>query len=210
MGHLRRIGIKCFNLLQDLCLAAATRGMNKELARRNAERGGNNLRWFTPDEVAAVEALARIIVPSDEETPGIDEVGVLGPPAIEVLDSLIAKSANRQLLYSRGLLSLDIWALKERKCKFAEMQKEDQIMLFSAAQRVYEDWTAGAPPIMKAWHRIRAIAQARRGSFFAGQLYPQIRNDCLQVFYTSRVSWVWLEYDGPPMDKGYPSLVKPR
>jgi hypothetical protein len=90
------------------------------------------------------------------------------------------------------------------------MQKEDQIMLFSAAQRVYEDWTAGAPPIMKAWHRIRAIAQARRGSLFAGQLYPQIRNDCLQVFYTSRVSWVWLEYDGPPMDKGYPSLVKPR
>ncbi len=210
VSYLRRIGINCFNLLRDVSLAVAARGMNKELARRDSERGGNNLRWFTPDEVGVVEALARIIVPSDEETPGIDEVCVLGPPAIEVLDNLVAKSSHRQHLYSRGLLSFDLWAVKRNKSKFAEMRREDQIMLLSAAQQVYDNMTGEATRVRRVWHKLRVITQARGGPFFAAQLYPQIRNDCLQVFYTSRVSWVWLEYDGPPMDKGYPSLVHPR
>ena len=184
--------------------------MNKELARRDAKRGRNTLRWFTPDEAVVAEALARIIVPSDDETPGIDEVCVLDPPAIVTLDNLVTASAERQYLYSRGLLSFDTWALKERKCKFAEMPKEDQIMLFRAAQQIYEGWTASGSAILKAWRRLRASTRAGNGSFFAAKLYPQIKDDCLQVFYSSRVSWVWLEYDGPPMDKGYPSLVERR
>jgi hypothetical protein len=40
-------------------------------------------------------------------------------------------------------------------------------------------------------------------------LYPVIRNDCIQIFYTSQVSWVWLGYDGPPMEKGYSNLIQP-
>lgn len=210
MAYLRRIGIDCFNLLLNIYLAIVSRGINEELVRRDAERGRNTLRWFTPEEAVVAQALATILVPSDEETPGIDDVGVLGPPAIVALDNLVTACPHRQHLYSRGLLSFDAWALKERKCKFAEMPKEDQIMLFSAAQRIYEAWTTGAPAIMKAWHRLRAITQGRNGSFFAAQLYPQIRDDCLQVFYTNRVSWVWLDYDGPPMDKGYPSLIEQR
>ena len=210
MSFLRTAAIDWFNLLQDIFLAAAERGMKKELARRDSERGRNNLRWFTSDEAMVAEALANVIVPSDEETPGLDEVDVLGPSAIVALDKLVATSLQRQHLYSHGLLAFETWALNQRGCKFAEMPKEDQIMLFRAAQQVYEDWTAGAHPIIKAWHRLRGITRARSGSFFAGQLYPQIRSDCLQVFYTSRVSWVWLEYDGPPMDKGYPNLMEPR
>jgi hypothetical protein len=90
------------------------------------------------------------------------------------------------------------------------MPKENQVALFKAAQRIYEGWTANGPAALKAWRRLKAISQARKGSLFAAQLYPQIKDDCLQVFYTSRVSWVWLEYDGPPMDKGYPNLMEPR
>ena len=119
-------------------------------------------------------------------------------------------SPQRQQLYSRGLLAFDAWALQEQGCKFAEMPKEDQVTLFGAAQRAYEDWTANASAVVKAWRRLRAIAQARNGSVFAAKLYSQIRDDCFQIFYTSRVSWVWLDYDGPPMDKGYPSLVERR
>lgn len=210
MNYLKRIGINCFNLVQDIGVNLALWGIKKELDRRDVERGRNNYRWLTPDEVVVVEALARIIVPSDDETPGIDEVCVLGPPAVEVLDKMIAISADRQEIYSRGLLSFDTWAVKERRCKFAEMREEDQIMLFRAAERLDEDWTAGGSPLIKAWLRLRAITRGKSGAFFAGQLYPQIRGDCLQVFYTSRVSWVWLEYDGPPMDKGYLSLTEPR
>src|SRR5208283_2680528 len=126
MSYLRRVRIKCFNALQ----AVGARGMSKELARRDGERGCHNLRWFTPEEAVVAEALARVIVPSDEETPGIDEVDVFGPPAIVALDGLVATSPHRQYLYSRGLLSFDVWALKKHGCKFAEMSKEDQIRLF--------------------------------------------------------------------------------
>jgi Gluconate 2-dehydrogenase subunit 3 len=210
VGFLRRAGAKCFNLLQDTYLASVTRGMNVELARRNAKRGEENLRWFTPEEAAVAEALAAIIVPSDKETPGIEDVGVLGPPAIVALDNLVVKSPYSQDLYLRGLLSFDIWAQSRRGCKFAELPKEDQIMLFRAAQHNYERWTAGGSGLKKAWRRLRAISPAKNGSFFAAQLYPQLRGDCLRVFYTSRVSWTWLQYDGPPMDKGYSSLATPR
>ena len=210
MSYLRKIGADCFNFLLGICLGVASGGMNKVLARRDAARGRGTLRWFTPDEAAVAEALATVIVPSDEETPGIDEVDVLGPPAIVMLDKLVTTSPHRQYLYSRGLLSFDTWALNQHGCKFAEMPKEDQITLFRAAEQIYASLTWSGPAVLKAWRRLRASMRVGSGSFFAAQLYPQIRNDCLQVFYTSRVSWVWLEYDGPPMDEGYPSLVEPR
>ena len=210
MGYSRKKGADYFNFLLGICLGVVSRGMNKELVSRDADRGRNTLRWFTPDEVVVAEALANVIVPSDEETPGIEEIDVLGAPAIVLLDRMIAASPQRQYLYSRGLLSFDTWATKEHGCKFAEMTREDQLMLFGVAERGYKDWTASSCVVGKAWRKLRAIAKSRNGSFFAAKLYPQIRDDCLQVFYTSRVSWVWLDYDGPPMDKGYPSVVERR
>jgi hypothetical protein len=116
-------------------------------------------------------------------------------------------SPYRQYLYSRGLLSFDVWALKKHGCKFADMTKEDHIGLFRAAQQINEGLAAGVSILGKVWSKVRAITLAGNGSSFAANLYPQIRSDCLQVFYTNRVSWVWLEYDGPPMDKGYPNLL---
>lgn len=184
--------------------------MDKELARRESERGHSALRWFTPDEAALAEALATIIVPSDEDTPGIHEVGVLGPTAIVALDNLVLGSPYRQDLYSRGLLSFDVWARKQHGCKFIDMRKDDQIMLFRAAHLFYEYSTPPSSAIKKAWRKLHSIMQAINGSFFAAALYPMIRSDCLQVFYTSRISWIWLDYDGPPMDQGYSRLDTPR
>lgn len=206
MGGFERIGARCFNAFQDACISLTSRAINKELARRSALRGQGAFRWFIQEEAAVAEALAKIIVPSDENTPGIDEIDVLGPPAIVILDNLVTTSPERQYVYSRGLLSFDIWAIEERGCKFAAMTTNDQIMLLRSAQQVYEEWTARVPSMVKVWRRLRSIARVRSGQFFAAQLYPQIRSDSFQAFYTSRVSWIWLEYDGPPMDEGYPRL----
>lgn len=210
MSHVRKIFVDWFKRASEACAGAASPGMTKELARREAERGKDTFRWFTPPDAATAEALARIIVPSDQETPGIDEVSVLDPPAMVTLDRLIATSPDRQYVYSRGLLSFDVWALKRHQRKFAELAQGDQIVLFKAAQHLHERQSGRISATKKAWRRLRALAQVGKGTYFAAQLYPQIRNDCLQVYYTSRVSWVWLEYDGPPMDKGYSSLVEPR
>jgi len=87
------------------------------------------------------------------------------------------------------------------------MTKEDQKALFVAAQQIKESVAPEPSRLAKYWRKVRAVLIARNGCLFAADLYPQIRSDCIQVFYTSRVSWVWLEYDGPPMDKGYPKLL---
>ncbi len=210
MISLRQLAVKGFKGLQNRCLEVASRGIDDEIARRDAERGHGALRWFTPEEAPLVEALARIIVPSDEDTPGMDEVGVLDPMAIDTLDRLVAASPDRQDLFSRGLLSFDIWALDHYGRKFVELPQEKQVELFRAAQRVYEGLNENVSSMGKAWRRLKIIREVRTGAFYAAQLYPRIRYDCFQVFYTSRVSWTWLGYDGPPMDKGYASLSAPR
>jgi hypothetical protein len=169
-------------------------------------RGQGKWRWLTEEEAAVAEALANIMVPSDEETPGLDDVDVLGPPAIVTLDKLIAALPDRQELYARGLASFDAWAVEQHGRKFTELPQNEQIMLLIAAQRLHENWAARGNPLEKAWRRGRILASAG-STFLAAQLYPHLRDDCLQIFYTSRVSWVWLEYDGPPMDQGYPKLA---
>jgi len=210
MSSVRRAAIQCFNFLQGVSVTVLARGMNKELVRRDAERGRGKFRWFTPEEAIVMQALGTLIVPSDEESPGIDEVCVLDPPAIVTLDNLIVNSTYRQHLYSRGLLSFDVWAQSWRGEKFADLPKEDQIGLLREAQNAHESRVEKRSLVAKMWNKLQATLQVRSGIIFASQLYPQIRTDCLQVFYTSHVSWVWLEYDGPPMDKGYPNFADRR
>lgn len=207
MPRLRGIARHCLLTPYRAIRSIAARSINRELAVRDACRGARSMRWFTEGEAAVAQALGKIIVPSDEETPGLDDIDVLGPAAIVLLDKLLSTDRTRQKVYSRGLLSFDLWAKRERGCHFAELPKTDQILLFSAAQRGYEHWSASARPVIKAWRRLSSIASISSGKYFAAQLYPYIRNDCLQIFYCSRVSWVWLEYDGPPMDEGYPRLA---
>lgn len=203
----KQFWVERYDAFLNFCFRIVSRGLNKELARRAVERGRGDFRWITPEEAVVAEALAKLIVPSDGETPGIEDVCVLGPSALESLDRLIANSHERQGLYSRGLLSFDVWAKRERECRFASMLQEDQIRLLKASEQSFEEWTSPAPLVQKAWRRFKIVIRGKGIPFSAGQLFPQLRNDCLQVFYTSRVSWIWLAYDGPPMDEGYPKLA---
>jgi Gluconate 2-dehydrogenase subunit 3 len=180
--------------------------MQTELARCANERGRNGMRWFTQEEAATADALGGLIVPTGDGTPGFAEIGVLGAPGIESLDRIVNSCTRRQGLYSRGLYAFDQRALILHGRKFAQLEEDDQVKLFKSAQSIHGEWADLAPAGRKAWRRLRAAAHASDGSFFAAMLYPQIRDDCLTVFYTSRVSWTWLKYDGPPMELGYPNL----
>lgn len=187
------------------CLSFASRDMERELAQRNLNRGVGAFGWLTPQEAVIAAALGKIIVPSDDETPGLDDIDVLGPSAIETLDKLILKDLYRQELYARGLLAFDRWAVWKHGRPFVELTETNQADLLRQAQRYSEKLAAASRPA-RAWQKIHGVVRASRGALFAAQLYPEIRNDCMRIFYTSRVSWVWLEYDGPPMDEGYPKL----
>jgi hypothetical protein len=209
--HLKAATIKLLDRLLSAGLGFTIKEFNRELERRDGERKEKSGQWLTPDEAAVAEALAKIIVPSDEESPGIDEVCVLGPSAITVLDRMVRNCSNRQYFYSRGLLSFDIWAWRLHGGKFVELSTEQQTNLFRTAQEISDRWKSPPSLIAKLWRRFGApFAEVSNGTFYAALLYPMIRGDSLRIFYTSRVSWVWLEYDGPPMEKGYAKLTEPR
>ena len=207
LRRLRRIASHCVHPL-DASVRLAADGMKKELGRRDGERGRGAFRWFTADEALTAEALARIIVPSDDTTPGIEEVSVLGPPATVCLDNLVQASLHRQYLYSRGLLGFDVWASKEFNHKFADLAAKQQELLLATAAQLDERWSGKMSAVNTGWQSLCAVPPHEKGVLYAAQLYPQIRRDCLEVFYTSRVSWIWLEYDGPPMNDGYPFLAR--
>src|SRR5277367_6743373 len=97
-------------LTRDGCIALAARRIDREVCVRDSRRGEESRRWFLSAEEAVAKALANIIVPTDSETPGVDDIDVLGPSVIELLDQLISGSEARREAYSRGLLAFDLWA----------------------------------------------------------------------------------------------------
>ena len=207
----KRVLTKVLDRLLKASLGFLIRDFYQEVDRRNVQRSTNPKQWLTQEEACVAEALAKIVIPSDEEAPGIDEVSVLGPSAITSLDKMIRNCSFRQQVYAPGLLSFDVWSLRKHRCKFVDLSTEQQTNLFRAAQEIHESQQANHSVITKLWRRFGApFADVSRGTSYAAVLYPIIRADCLEIFYTSRVSWAWLEYDGPPMEKGYSNLIRPR
>jgi len=206
----KQIWSERFETFLNLCFRVVSHELNKCMARRAANRGLGDLRWITPVDAVVAEALANLIIPSDDETPGMEDICVLGLSTLESLDRLVASSTERQCLYSRGLAAFDTWAQQECGCNFASMPREDQIRLLRASEQLHENWVAPSGLLQKAWRRFKVVIQGKGIPFSCSQLFPLIRRDCLQIFYTSRVSWTWLNYDGPPMDEGYPGLTPRR
>jgi len=171
----------------------------RTLARRERERPHDSGRWFTPEEALVVEALASLIVPSDETGPGAKEVGVTAS-----LDRLLAQSPSRQHAYRSGLLACDEWARRQHGRCFAELTVDQQRELL--------DWVdpAGSRPVKpsslghKVWRKATDVYRKWRCPFV--ELFPELARDVMGAFYTHPVTWHWLGYDGPPMPAGYPDL----
>jgi hypothetical protein len=176
-----------------------------ETALRNKTRPQPPERWLLDDEARLIRALAAVIVPSDESGPGADEADIA-----HQLDRMLATSPpKKQNDYVRGLLSFDVWAQRMDGCAFADMPYERQVSLVKLI--------AAATPRSESsslWTRLRrkvvVLAQRRKGLFPALQLFPMLTRDVMRLFYTSAVAWKWLDYDGPPMPRGYDDLMNNR
>ena len=177
----------------------------KELARRERERPCGGPQWFTADESALVKVLANLIVPSDEASPGAEQMDVLGRSAVGTLDRLVAASQRRQGLYARGLLALDRLAKDEYKSTFVALSQGNQVHLLQFVDRRRQEWSEPISITAKLKSKIAILYHKWSGLFPAAELFPTLVQDVLLAFYTNRVSWAWLDYDGPPMPQGYPN-----
>ena len=190
---------------------AARRKRASELARRELERPRDGVHWLIPEERALVELLANLIVPSDETSPGAEHLEILGLPATETLDRLVAGSPQRQIIYARGLLALDELAKRNFGSKFVDLSTERQVSLLEFLDRLKQEWSQPTSWINgKITNKLLVFYRKWSGLFQAVDLFPKLVQDVFQAFYTNQVSWIWLDYDGPPMPDGYPGLVNKR
>lgn len=183
-----------------------------ELARRDRQRPTQAGRCFNEDERVLVAALARLIVPSEDDAPGADDIDVLGPSAVQTIESWVAQSPVRLRLYRRGLAAMDQLAAAASGGPFAALPPDQQQEFFgaiAARQERRESSYSGSPAAKIRW-RLEELWGMARGWAPAVHLYPVIIEDALKAFYTSEVAWTWLGYDGPPMPAGYPNLAEPR
>jgi hypothetical protein len=177
----------------------------RRMKERQAARPADGQHWFAPDERPSVRALADLVIPPDQSSPGAGE-----PEVIERLDRLVATSASRQELYARGFVGFDELATREGVRSFGELRSELQRQIITAIDSVYIDTTTGGYSLVEIAQRNLVEAYHTwpspggwSGFSEAIQLWPQLVVDVKEAFYTSNVAWQWLAYDGPPFPRGY-------
>ena len=113
----------------EKCMQNRSPKRMNEVQRRNKLRPGKKNKWFVHEEAALVEAIASLIVPSDEETPGADEMDVLGSSAVSVINSLVANCTERQTVYAGGLIAIDEFSERIHGSKFLDLPVPSQTEL---------------------------------------------------------------------------------
>jgi len=181
-----------------------------QLAGRTRERTTDAGPWLTAGERAAVTAMASVIIPSGDDTPGAAEMDVLGAPAADRLDEWIRASPARQGLYARGLIAFDDLARRRWGTAFADLTSERQHDLFRLADAASQRRDRETSLPGKVAKKFTLLGEMVTGWAVAVDLFPTLLQDVRAAFYTNEVSWVWLGYDGPPMPEGYPDLEHPR
>jgi choline dehydrogenase-like flavoprotein len=154
--------------------------------------------------------MASLIVPSSAGTPGASEVEVLGASVEDTLDRWIGASPSKQAMYARGLIAFDEMARRWDGTGFAALTHERQEELFRLVDSLHQGRSRPYSLPGKLRKGLAHLAQMLDGSAAAIDLFPMVVQDVFNAFYTSKVSWVWLGYDGPPMPEGYANLEEPR
>lgn len=185
-------------------------GREKEIIRRDQIRPRDGNHWFIPEEVALIEILATLIVPSDEDAPGVNEMDVLGPSALKVIESTVLGSKEKQRLYTEGLIVIDEISERIHKSKYLGLPVSTQLDLLKSLD-IPDSNRSGAGSVTGKLRKEVFFLRQKRGGVFPGvELFSNLVQDVLEAFYTSEVGWIWLGYDGPPMPNGYPDLHVPR
>jgi hypothetical protein len=170
------------------------------LSRREHERPTDGVRWFVPAEYALVKVLSSIIIPSGINGPGAIEADVVGH-----IDRMVAASTNIKNVYGNGLAAFDLAAERQYGRIFTELNPSQQIELFALVEQ--------ASVVMNLDPSSLPLRAYRKVSFWyyfewlglraAAELFDRLLLDTKVSFYTSKVAWDWLGYEGPPFPLGY-------
>jgi gluconate 2-dehydrogenase gamma chain len=89
------------------------------------------LKFFTPAEFAAVEAISELIIPADDHSPGAREAQVAA-----FIDLMVSESSQEtKKLWRDGLAAVDEMSMKEDKKLFSSMEAKQQTEILTKIAR---------------------------------------------------------------------------
>jgi hypothetical protein len=151
-------------------------------------------------EMLTLECLAAIILPSDSSGPGAVDAGVVAT----IIRSL-GTDKGKQSAYKRGLQAIDGLARGRFEKDLEALSPEFQHALVSfidqADGRIGFDARTIAERVRRKlsyWYYASLMDVASVLEF-----WKMLREDVLVQFYSSRIAWDWLGYEGPPFPNGY-------
>lgn len=158
---------------------------------------------LSSDEFRVLEALAAVVIPSDEHGPGAREAGV----AQRIHQSILHAEPVRRR-YAEGLQAIDAVSRKRHGEAFAELPYETRRDLFTFLEGAYGKLWPQNPPTT-----FSGKVQWKLHHFYYRQIVgvsdpalimiDQIVRDAADAFYSTPVAWEWLGYSGPPFPFGY-------
>jgi len=142
---------------------------------------------FTSYQATLVEEVSSLIIPSDD-SPGAREAGV-----VFMLDRIAANSKEDQEIYTAGIEWLDYMAdTIAGMGSFLDLSHDDKKRILTIA----DSGKLLLSDKLLLFIQYRNTRVARR--FFA-----MIRQQTIEIFYTSETGWRLLGYKGPPQWSGY-------
>ena len=160
-------------------------------------------RCLSSDEFHMLEALAAVVIPSDEHGPGAREAGV----AQRIHQSIFHAEPVRRR-YTEGLQAIDALARQRYSKAFTELSYDKQREVFTFLDEAYGKLWPQVPPTAFSgkvrWklHHLyyRQIAGVSDPALI---MIDQVTRDAAEAFYSTPVAWEWLGYSGPPFPFGY-------
>lgn len=164
------------------------------------ERMMDSSQPLSSKEMLTLECLAAIILPSDSLGPGAVEAGVVAT----IIRSL-GTDKDKQSSYKRGLQAIDGLARgrfeKDLEALSPELQHALVTFIDQADGRIGFDARTLAERVRRKlsyWYYASMMDVASVLDF-----WKMLREDVLVQFYSSRIAWDWLGYEGPPFPNGY-------
>ena len=162
--------------------------------------------FFSEHQYALVATLAALIVPTDDD-PGATEAGVA-----DYIDTLVAGSEERQVVYTKGLKWLDEFS-QERYGSgkdFLSLSLKKQIDLLRLIDEIQSMRFRPVSSFLQRVHRkINKIWDDLFGAGENSKFFNKVRKDVFYGYYSSPVSWKVVGYFGPPQPNGYPNFSNP-
>lgn len=155
------------------------------ITSRNLLKG--KFKFFTQYQATVVEDVTSLLIPTDAD-PGAREAGV-----VFELDRKVVNSGELKELYEEGIKWLDYMAVKTSGTEsFLDLSHNAKIAILELAD------SGRLSFIYKVYLFIRyRLSRTVRKFFYT------IRQQTLEVFYTSETGWKFVGYQGPPQWSGH-------